>query len=113
MNRLKFIGLGFAVAGVAWLLAGFYIQVTNNRAYDLREIKQYGTIHKIGEYCPDGWEESPKVFTEEDGSTQDACVNPRAHGGSVDVLHPGESMKLYFTLPGTTEEPPSISHGDI
>lgn len=56
-------------------------------------------FHKpAGAPCPAGTKLLAGYFTEKDGSTLDACYNPKGDG-SIDYLNPGEGAVLDFSIP--------------
>jgi hypothetical protein len=55
-----------------------------------------------GAACPAGTESLKGYFTEKDGSTADACQNPRGDG-SIDYINPGEGFTIQ--IPVVLHEP--------
>ena len=57
--------------------------------------------------CPEGWTYQPGLFTEKDGSRQDACVLTKSADGysAVDYLLAGETVLMPVTIP--IELPPN------
>lgn len=60
-------------------------------------VDEYSVIHKRGDACPENWELLPAYFKSEDGTTRDACLNPKYDGGthlSFDYLLAGEAASV-------------------
>lgn len=84
------------ILGVAWLIGG-----CGNPKYEC------ALIHEPKSGCPKGWNLDVDRFTEQDGSTQNACVAPPDSGLSActDALYPGESERLGLV---PQDSPPAV-----
>lgn len=62
-------------------------------------------IHRPAEGCPAGWGLAAGIFTEKDGSHEDACALGHGAQGAIDVLKGGESVRVPVLLPVPARPP--------
>ncbi len=83
------------------LLSITLVLIATSWLASLRTPARFTIMHANRKPCPPGYRFVKDMFTERDGSHEDACIAETftGEGDSIDLLKAGESVQMHITIP--------------